>query len=447
MTNGMSASCDLCMEIKHEAAWATGTLPLSQSIASRPFSRLIHKHNDFITFAGLGSLAPGYTLLVPNCHVRSVGELPARKIRELYRTARWIATLVRQVFDCTPVIIEHGSSGASHDPGGAACIVHAHIHIFPLDRGVAPDRFVAPGSKRVRSLDQLRNAADQGRNYYFCTWAPSIAYLSVDADLGHQHARRVWAQVLGKADEWDWAAAPYFANAQLTARRLRNWPSADPARDVGPAKVIDEDLLETVAAYNCSGAGYAARTREFDPRSSLPAEIDWLSSHTAGPVLDAGCGAGRDSLRFAQRHRAVVALDASISMLREVPSHPGIHRLLGDTRRLPLAAGSVGAVWCSAVLLHLQRPMVRAAFAEFSRVLTTAGLVAVSAKEGEGHDATAMPDSCGYRRHFYYYKLDDLIQLARLEGLEPVRTWHGVERGPDTRLQRWVRGVFRRASV
>jgi SAM-dependent methyltransferase/diadenosine tetraphosphate (Ap4A) HIT family hydrolase len=440
-TDTSKESCDLCMEIRNDATWATGGFPRTQNVASYPFSRLIRKHNGSLTFAGLGSLAPGYTLLVPDCHVRSVGELPLREVRELYQTAWQIARLVQQEFDCTPVVIEHGSSGASHDPSGAACITHAHIHIFPLDRGVLPDQFVPPGSERVSNIDQLRKAAAQGRNYYYCTWAPGIGYLRLDADLGHQHARRVWARMLGKADEWDWAATPYFSNTRLTARRLRNWASAD------ASKWVDQDLLETVSAYNCSGSRYAARTRDFDPRSSLPGEIDWLAAHTDGMVLDAGCGAGRDSLRFTQRGRAVIALDASTAMLREVPTHSGILRLMGDIRRLPLAVGGVGAIWCSAVLLHLERSMVRAAFGEFFRVLAAAGLVTVSAKEGEGHDATPMPDSCGYRRHFFYYKLDDLIQLARLEGFEPIRTWAGVEPGADSTPQRWVRAVFRKARA
>lgn len=439
MTTGAAEDlCDLCMEIRHEAAWATGNRQHTQSVAIKPFSRLIRKHNDSLTLAGLGALAPGYTLLVPDRHVGSVGELPPLKVRELYQTASQIAMHIRQEFDCTPVVIEHGSSGASHEPRGAACIVHAHVHIFPIDRGVEPDRFVAPESQRVKSLEQLCRVAAEGKNYYYCSWAPGSGYLSVGADLGHQHARRVWARMLGKADEWDWAAAPYFANAQLTALRLRNWASAS------PYNTADEDLLETVSAYNCSGPRYAARTREFDPRSSLPEEIDWLAANTGGAVLDAGCGAGRDSQRFALHGRAVIALDISKSMLKEVPSHPSIHRAIGDVRRLALGACSVGAVWCSAVLLHLDRSMVRAAFGEFFRVLTDSGLVTVSAKEGEGYSATPMPDSCGYRRHFYYYKIDDLIQLARLEGFEPVRTWAGVEPGADATPQRWVRAAFRK---
>ena len=424
-------SCDLCLEIRHDGSWATGAVSARKEATANPFSRLINRRTGLVTFAGLGAIAPGYTLLVPDRHVNSIGELPPQEVRDIYQTAWHIADLIRQKFSCASVVIEHGSSGASHDLRGAACITHAHIHIFPLNKDISPEQFVAPDSEKITDLEPLRDAAAQGRNYYYCAWTRAAGYLRPDAELGHQHARRVWARVLGKADDWDWAAAPHVSNARQTALRLRH-------------AIQDEDVLETVSAYNCSGSRYAARTRDFARGSSLPEEIDWLADHTAGIVLDAGCGAGRDSCRFAQRDRDVVALDASISMLEAVPRHSRIRRLMGDIRNLPLATSSLGAVWCSAVLLHLDRSMVRAAFSEFFRVLSTAGLVTVSVKEGEGHDASPMPDSCGYRRHFYYYKLDDLIQFARLEGFEPIRTWAGVEPGADASPQRWVRGIFRK---
>lgn len=440
---GYDQDCDLCLEVEHRGAWVTGNP--GPAGTDQPFSRIIQRRSRFDIISGLGSLVPGYVLLVPHAHVGSVGELSEDGAREIYDAAWEVAERVRHEFGGEIVVLEHGSSGAEADISGGACITHAHVHLFPLDRGTDPTAFLVRDSKCIADISQLRQVARNKRNYYYCAWSSVSGHLHADPDLKHQHARRVWAGLLGKSDEWDWSAAPYLANSLLTATRLRAGArSGHGATNSGPG---DSDFRETIEAYDLGASEYATRTREFFADSTLPGEIDWLAENTSGVVLDAGCGIGRDALRFVGKGRTVVALDASKSMLELVPDDDGLSRILGDVRRLPFVRDTIGAIWCSAVLVHLKRAMIAEAFGEFFKVLKRGGLLVAGVKEGEGHEATPMPGVRGYRRHFYYYKMSDLIQLAKTTGFEVVRTWEGREAGANTEPQRWVRVTLRKPGA
>lgn len=104
-------------------------------------------------------------------------------------------------------------------------------------------------------------------------------------------------------------------------------------------------------------------------------------------VLDAGCGAGRDSKSLARRypHAQQIALDISVGMLRAAARRSLLERLLGqpapravcgDIARLPLASGSIGMVWSSMVLHWAGDPL--AVLREFHRVLGSEGLLMLS---------------------------------------------------------------------
>ncbi len=111
------------------------------------------------------------------------------------------------------------------------------------------------------------------------------------------------------------------------------------------------------------------------------------------PVLDAGCGTGRDARALAQHGLPVLGVDLSQGMLdeaiartaRRLPSG-AIRYALMDLRGLELPDASVRGVWCSASLLHLPLKTAPRAVRELARVARTGALFAVFLKarrEGE----------------------------------------------------------------
>ena len=430
--------CDLCQEIFFDGKAVTGSCLDTEQRAG--YSRLISRTSGVDVLAGLGSLIPGYVLLMPWRHVRSMGELTVPEMSHVFHAAWKMAERVVNVFGGSVALVEHGSSGHEHGPSGA-CIDHAHIHLFPLDTGINPSVFKIPGTRPVDDLTELNTLARMGKNYYYCASDPGKGYLAIEPKLISQQARRIWASTVGRKDQWDWALFPFLANARLTAKRLSRDELSSPATDLN---LGDAELNETLSAYSAAADWYAAHTSRFPEKSSLRDEMNWLADNTNGLILDAGAGGGRDAAYFADLERPVIALDASAPLLAHVPRRNNIRKVVGDVRNLLLESNSIGAVWCSAVLLHLGRDDALRALREFFRVLRRGGLAEVSVKEGAGSSSSPMQGYPRLRRHFFFYQGDDLKQLASLAGLEVVKTWTEEEVDSTLVVQRWVKVLLRK---
>ncbi|MFG2995179.1 methyltransferase domain-containing protein [Streptomyces sp. NPDC048340] len=459
--------CEMCEEVRLSGSFATGVTPRTpgdppgagsghgsgQTYGPGPgFSRLVARTRAVDVLSGLGSLLPGYVLVVPRRHTTSLGELPPADLAEAFSVGWCFAERIEREFGHPVVLVEHGSSGAAGaigaaDPGtasaaasrhrtGGSCITHSHLHIFPLSDAAHSPLFAAPGSRKISGLSSLIDTAHRKKNYYFCTWKRDEGYLLSDPDLPSQYARRVWAGTLDAPDLWDWAAFPFLANCQDTTNRLRDPDESD----------TDRQMRETLLAYGVAARTYAALTRQFTAGSTLPHEIADLARTTRGVVLDAGAGAGRDALCFAANGRRVIALDACLPLLTMTPDEPEVQRVTGDVRSLPLSTASVGAVWCSAVLLHLPPAELLRALREFHRVLESRGAVQVSVKEGDGHASLPMGGENPYRRHFFFYRHGDLIPLARQAGFDVQHTWTEEERDSSDEVQRWIKLRLRRTT-
>lgn len=130
--------------------------------------------------------------------------------------------------------------------------------------------------------------------------------------------------------------------------------------------------------------------REFAPYQTLWTADPWaarLAADGARVVLDIGCGTGRTALPVAAAGPAVIALDLSRGMLRQLVA--GARRsglghvwpVIADAERLPLADAAVDAIVCQGVLHHL--PNVDVAVAEADRVLARGGWLLLAEPDAE----------------------------------------------------------------
>lgn len=146
------------------------------------------------------------------------------------------------------------------------------------------------------------------------------------------------------------------------------------------------------------------------------------------PVLDAGCGPGRDARALAAYDLPVLGVDLSQGMLdaahertaRKLPQ--GVIRYaLMDLRRLDLPDGCCRAVWCSASLLHVPKHVAPRAMAELARVSRPGAPLALFLKlAGQGDDQTfqqyGFSDTPDARRFFAYYAPDEAERLVEAAG-------------------------------
>lgn len=149
------------------------------------------------------------------------------------------------------------------------------------------------------------------------------------------------------------------------------------------------------------------------------------------PVLDAGCGPGRDSRALAEYGLPVLGADISQGMLDEASERTArrlpkgfIRYTLMDMRRLDLPDASCRGVWCSASLLHLPLRTAPRAVGELARVTRPGGPLAVFLKARRPDEEAerlrkyeSLEEEQG-QRFFAYYTPDEARSLLEDAGIE-----------------------------
>ncbi|MGD9521660.1 MAG: malonyl-ACP O-methyltransferase BioC [Tepidiphilus sp.] len=127
-------------------------------------------------------------------------------------------------------------------------------------------------------------------------------------------------------------------------------------------------------------AAVAALQREVEAR--LLEQLDYLDERQPARILDLGSGPGRASGAMKKRwpKAEVIAVDAALPMLRQVPKHTRfwrpVKRVCADVSMLPFADQSVDVIFSSLCLQWLDD--LPAALSEFRRVLRPGGLLLFS---------------------------------------------------------------------
>jgi SAM-dependent methyltransferase len=115
-----------------------------------------------------------------------------------------------------------------------------------------------------------------------------------------------------------------------------------------------------------------------------------------GPVWDAGCGAAGHITRFlADREVEVVGSDISPGVVAEARRRqPGLDFRVADLRRLSVPDGSLAGILAFYSLIHLPRPQIPVALAEFRRALAPTGVLLLAMHAGTtwSPDAGLRPD-------------------------------------------------------
>ena len=190
-------------------------------------------------------------------------------------------------------------------------------------------------------------------------------------------------------------------------------------------------LAETTATYDADADDLAARQWEADFGTYLD-EFVRLIPDRSHPIVDAGCGAGRDVAAFVARGFPCVGVDVSSGMLARAQARvrdPSAKWLKADIRAIPFETESVGGVWTNAALLHLDSDGQAAALREIRRLLLPRRPLFISTLAGSGW--TSKRTTTGLRRWFWGTDLPLFLKLVKSLGfaIDSARTEAGVVRG------------------
>ncbi len=208
-------------------------------------------------------------------------------------------------------------------------------------------------------------------------------------------------QIKQLSGEWK-----YSKDDEKVARRIsRGWKKQDKNLEVASLATNNFSEYEiTKQTYNNNPA-YLKKIADLFDWSN---QIDEFTKSLSGKnVLDAGCGAGRDTKEFLSHGFDVVGVDYSSEILKVVREiFPSAKFFEGSILKMDfLKDKSFDGVWACASVLHLKKIDLPKALSEFNRVLKENGKLFVSAKKGEGEEF--VEDETG-KRFFSYFTEDEL---------------------------------------
>ncbi|MBN6034960.1 class I SAM-dependent methyltransferase [Amycolatopsis sp. 195334CR] len=137
--------------------------------------------------------------------------------------------------------------------------------------------------------------------------------------------------------------------------------------------------------YNEYADQFEQATRTLDQFPGLDLELDrFAAALPSGPVLDLGCGAGRDTEYLLGKGLAVISGDISERMLEKTRTRCAAAEIVQlNLLDLPFRDAVFAGVWACASVLHVPRDDHRRSFSELKRVLRPGGTAAISLQAGD----------------------------------------------------------------
>lgn len=185
-----------------------------------------------------------------------------------------------------------------------------------------------------------------------------------------------------------------------------------------------DPVLFTARSYEQDAATWHDQHRDEDRSQPRSDSFDRFATLMVpgGLVLDLGCGSGLDAPALLGRGFRLIGLDISAKMLRIAQSIPEVagRLLLGEMRALPLADGSVDAVWADGSLHHLPKSVTGRAVREAARVLRRGGILAASVERGDFEGFVENSEGVAGKRWYSYYEPGEFRDLVAAAGIEII---------------------------
>jgi SAM-dependent methyltransferase len=152
---------------------------------------------------------------------------------------------------------------------------------------------------------------------------------------------------------------------------------------------VSDQWPDIRATYDAVAVDYADAFA--DELAAKPFDLALLADFAAavaacGAVCDAGCGAaGHITRHLVDRGVDAVGVDLSpVSIQVAARREPQLRFVVADMRQLPAADGALAGIVAFYSVIHLRRPEVPSALAEFRRALRPGGALLIAMHAGVG---------------------------------------------------------------
>ena len=173
----------------------------------------------FVAIPSLGSIVPGWVLIVPRMPATNIATLSDEDRVELSSIRLRVATILTAAFPGEVYEFEHGPARAG---GLLGCgVEQAHVHMVPLDFDLvgAVTKSPAAGEIKYALADDPWRSVEPDRDYWLVRDAKAKStVITYPAQPVSQGIRKIIASRVGRPDMWNYREYRHEENVDLTVR-------------------------------------------------------------------------------------------------------------------------------------------------------------------------------------------------------------------------------------
>ncbi len=180
---------------------------------------IIYESENFYVTSELGSLVPGFLMIVPKAHILSVAQFPEEYFPEYSEVCEDVEWILKNTFGEEKVVtfFEHGS-GPSGMSAHKKSIVHAHTHVvvgYPIQKKYLD----------MVKMKPINNISVAAHTHYFSYQEGSKGQLVICMDpevyVQRQFPRQVIAEQIGLAPgQYNWRNVAFSENVKASLYKI-----------------------------------------------------------------------------------------------------------------------------------------------------------------------------------------------------------------------------------
>jgi len=180
---------------------------------------ILHESAGFFTVPTLGSIVPGWLLVVSRKHFLCAGALDGISRKSLLRCVEQARAAVSSAFG-PATVFEHGPRSPG-TPVGCG-VDHLHMHVAPLPESLALKCTELYGTtwNVIQDLSELEVLHSRGVAYILVKEPTGSWHWAVPPNGVRQPLRRAIAHMVGMENRFDYRMDAFEENVQQTVREL-----------------------------------------------------------------------------------------------------------------------------------------------------------------------------------------------------------------------------------